>query len=524
MLSRWKSALLGTSFFFLLPTVALAQNTVEEQQQLDKTYQELALFGQVFNHIRERYVEQVSDEDLIKSAIDGMLRSLDPHSNFLTGEEATDMQEQTTGSYGGLGIQVSQDENGMVLVIAPFDDTPAAKAGILPGDRISHVDGETTMGESLDKATEKMKGEQGTDVTLTIMRDGIEPFDVVVTRDVIRPNPVRWRLEGDNGYIRLAAFNQRTTEVLLEAVTDLKKQAAKKDIDLNGYVLDLRSNPGGLLDQAVSVVDSFVDEGEVVSIRGRDPNEGERFIATDGDILDGKPMIVLINSGSASASEIVAGALQDLDRAMILGERSFGKGSVQTVEQVSADGDLVRMTTARYFTPSGRSIQGDGIHPDIEVKTAKIEVFDRQIIREGDIPGALSNPGTGIPLEDHIKSDEPKDDNIQDTPKVEDNPTTKDDNNNADETSENKKGLIDSVKDALKSSAKKEEEIKGNKVPEEIVKKEIEAAEQDNQLQRALDLLDGIAIYQKFQGQYKLKPQEQEAQTQEDIPENKKAS
>lgn len=490
MLSPWKSALFGASLLIFSSPVALAQTTAEEQQELDKTYNELALFGQVFDHIRENYVEQVSDEELIKAAIDGMLRSLDPHSNFLTGEEAQDMMDQTSGTYGGLGIQVSQDDNGMVLVIAPFDDTPAAKAGIEPGDRISHVDKEPTMGESLDKATEKMKGEPGTDVILTIMREGVEPFDVTVTRDIIRPDPVRWRLEGKNGYIRLAAFNQRSTEVLIEAVNDLNKQAEEKDFEINGFVLDLRSNPGGLLDQAVSIVDSFVNEGEIVSIRGRDANEGERFTATEGDVTDGKPIIVLINAGSASASEIVAGALQDLERAMILGERSFGKGSVQTVGQVSQDGDLVRMTTARYFTPSGRSIQGEGIHPDIEVKPAKIEVVEREIIREGDIPGALTNPGTGVPR-DNIAAEEPSPEEATDTD-ITEQPAS-------DETSANddagKKGLADTIKDALKNT---KEKAQGNKVADEVIQKEIEAAEKDNQLQRALDLLDAISVYENF--------------------------
>lgn len=495
MFSQWKSALFGASLLVFSSPFALAQTTAEEQQALDKTYNELALFGQVFDHIRENYVEQVSDEELIKAAIDGMLRSLDPHSNFLTGEEAQDMMDQTSGTYGGLGIQVSQDENGMVLVIAPFDDTPAAKAGIEPGDRISHVDNEPTMGESLDKATEKMKGEPGTDVVLTIMREGVEPFDVTVTRDIIRPDPVRWRLEGKNGYIRLAAFNQRSTEVLIEAVNDLNKQAEEQGFEINGFVLDLRSNPGGLLDQAVSIVDSFVDEGEIVSIRGRDANEGERFTATEGDVTDGKPLIVLINAGSASASEIVAGALQDLERAMILGERSFGKGSVQTVGQVSADGDLVRMTTARYFTPSGRSIQGEGIHPDIEVKPAKIEVVEREIIREGDIPGALTNPGTGVPRDNVTPAEE--------QPTTEETPPATTEQPASDETSstddESKKGLADTIKDALKNTKEKEDEkSKGNKVADEVVQKEIEAAEKDNQLQRALDLLDAISVYENF--------------------------
>ncbi len=495
----FKNSLCG--FSFLIFTASSAFALTETEKQVNQAYQELALFGRVFDHIRDTYVEEVTDEELINAAIDGMLRSLDPHSSFLTGEEALEMQEQTTGSYGGLGIQVSQDENGMVLVIAPFDDTPASKAGIEPGDRISHVDGEATMGEGLDKATEKMKGEAGTDVTLTIIRDGMKPFDVILTRAIIRPDPVRWRLEGSSGYIRLAAFNERTTEVLLEAIGDLQKQAIEKNKKINGYILDLRSNPGGLLDQAISVVDTFIDSGEIVSIRGRIEEETQRFTATEGDVIEGLPLIVLLNPGSASASEVVAGALQDLERAIIIGERSFGKGSVQTVSQVSSDGDLVRMTTARYFTPSGRSIQGEGIYPDIEVKPAKIEVVDREIIREGDIPGALSNPDVGYPREGGEDNNQNQKETTEEpvTEKVDPQKDTSENKENEAANkpiSEKKDGsLMRTIKDAI---IKKEEPVKGNKVSEEITAKEIEAAERDNQLQRALDLLEAIAVYNRF--------------------------
>ncbi len=472
------------SFSFLLFTSSSALALSETEKHVNQTYQELALFGRVFDHIRDAYVEEVTDKELINAAIDGMLRSLDPHSSFLTGEEALEMQEQTSGSYGGLGIQVSQDENGMVLVIAPFDDTPASKAGIEPGDRISHVDGKTTMGEGLDKATEKMKGEAGTDVTLTIIREGIPAFDVVLTRAIIRPDPIRWRLEGNSGYIRLAAFNERTTEVLVEAIKDLQNQAAENHQKINGYVLDLRSNPGGLLDQAISVVDTFIDSGEIVSIRGRVEEETQRFTATKGDIIKGLPLLVLINPGSASASEVVAGALQDLERAIIIGERSFGKGSVQTVSQVSSDGDLVRMTTARYFTPSGRSIQGEGIYPDIEVKPAKIEIVERDIVREGDIPGALTNPDVGYPREKTSQEEVSEEINS-----IENEDTRKSISEDQ-ETS-----ILQTIKEAL---TKKEENVKGNKIPEEILAKEVEAAQKDNQLQRALDLLEALAVYDRF--------------------------
>ncbi len=503
MATSFKRSLLAFSAFMIASSVAWAKEeektATEPVQQINQTYQELALFGRVFDQIREAYVEEVSDEDLINAAIDGMLQSLDPHSSFLTGEDAQEMQEQTTGSYGGLGLQVSQDENGMVLVIAPFDDTPASKAGIEPGDRISHVDGEPTMGEGLDKATEKMKGEPNTDVTLTIIRDGQSPFDVVVTRDIIRPNPVRWRLDGSSGYIRLAAFNERTTEVLLEAIEDLQKQATAQNKQLNGFVLDLRSNPGGLLDQAISVVDSFINSGEIVSIRSRHEKDTQRFTATEGDAAEGLPLVVLINPGSASASEVVAGALQDLERAVIIGERSFGKGSVQTVSQVSADGDLVRMTTARYFTPSGRSIQGEGIYPDIEVKAAKIETIEREIMREGDIPGALANPGVGYPREDNEEDNSNSENN---TDNLDESKGESSSENNGEKptetpkTEEEKNSLLDTIKDAL---GKKDNNVKGNKVSEEIIAKEADAAKVDNQLQRALDLLEAIAIYNRFE-------------------------
>ncbi len=488
MFVSFKKSLLAFSAIML--TNPIAWSLTDTEKQVNETYQELALFGRVFDQVRENYVEEVSDEELINAAIDGMLRSLDPHSSFLTGEETLEMQEQTSGSYGGLGIQVSQDENGMVLVIAPFDDTPASKAGIEPGDRISHVDGEPTMGEGLDKATEKMKGEPNTDVTLTIIRDGQPSFDVVLTRDIIRPNPVRWRLENNSGYIRLAAFNERTTEVLVEAITDLQKQAAEQNKTINGYVLDLRSNPGGLLDQAINVADTFIHSGEIVSIRSRHEQDTQRFTATEGDIIEGAPLVVLINPGSASASEVVAGALQDLERAIVIGERSFGKGSVQTVSQVSNDGDLVRMTTARYFTPSGRSIQGEGIYPDIEVKAAKIETLEREIMREGDIPGALANPGVGYP-----RQEEPGQ-----TPDKDDKAETKDETSAKDKPSSEKEAEETSIIDTIKGAFnKKEEAVKGNKEAEEVIAKEAEAAKVDNQLQRALDLLEAIAIYNRFE-------------------------
>ncbi len=440
-------------------------------ESVEPTYMHLQLFGNIFEQVREKYVEEVSDEDLINAAIDGMLRSLDPHSSFITGKDAKEVVENTKGSYGGLGIQVSVDESGYILVIAPFDDTPAAKAGIKPGDRITHVDGVSTMNEGIMKSTEKMKGAPDTDVTLTIWRDDSEVFDVVLTRKIIKPDPVRWRIEKGSGYIRIADFNARTMEVLEEAIADLTNQEKEQNKQLYGYVLDLRSNPGGLLDQAIAIVDAFVEDGEIVSIRGRIEEQTERFTATKNMLIDrDKPVVVLINAGSASASEIVAGALQDLGRAIILGERSFGKGSVQSIAQVTADGDMLRMTTARYFTPSGNSIQGEGIYPDIEIKLAKIEPIERKIIREGDIPGALKNTNN---------SSKEKETPIQ-------NPSNMEPNDGDSEQMDEQDAQDD------KQSGE------GNKVSATLVEKEIEVARQDNQLQRALDLLQALNAYNKL--------------------------
>jgi carboxyl-terminal processing protease len=353
------------------------------------TYEQLNLFGEVFEQIRRNYVEETKDKDLIEAAIDGMLTSLDPHSSYLNPESLQEMQVQTKGEFGGLGIEVTMEE-GVVKVVTPMDGTPAADAGLQPGDLIINLDGEPVLGMSLNDAVEKMRGEVGTSIRLTVIRNGGDPFDLVLKRAVIEVKSVRWELEdGAIGYIRISSFTEKTDSGLRDAVAALQKSADGK---LTGIVLDLRNNPGGLLDQAISVSDDFLEKGEVVSTRGRDPDAAERWNAQSGDITDGKPVIVLINGGSASASEIVAGALQDHRRAILMGMRSFGKGSVQTILPLPNHG-AIRLTTARYYTPSGRSIQGKGIEPDIIVEQAKIEKVEEQTRHEGDLRGALENKG-----------------------------------------------------------------------------------------------------------------------------------
>jgi carboxyl-terminal processing protease len=330
------------------------------------TYSQLNLFGDVFERIRAGYVEKPDDSRLIEASINGMLTSLDPHSRYMNEKAWQDMQQITSGEFGGLGIEVTM-EDGLVKVIAPMDDTPAAKAGIMSGDLITSIDDTAVQGLTLEQAVAKMKGPINTKTRLKIMRKGAEqPIDVAITREVIRVRPVRYRTEGgDIGYIRITAFNEQTTDGLKKAIRDISSQIAPEK--LAGYVVDLRNNPGGLLDQAVSVSSAFMAHGEVVSTRGRTPEETQRFTARAGDLTKGKPLVVLINGGSASASEIVAGALHDHKRATLIGTRSFGKGSVQTIIPLGPGKGALALTTARYFTPSGRSIQAKGIAPDIEV-------------------------------------------------------------------------------------------------------------------------------------------------------------
>src|SRR3954468_379294 len=334
-----------------------------------ETYKQLNLFGDVFELVRNDYVDEVKDDTLVEGAINGMLTALDPHSNFLNAKNFTDMKVQTRGEFGGLGIEVSM-ENGLVKVVSPIDDTPAANAGLKPGDLITHLDGTPVQGLTLPEAVEKMRGPVNSDINLTVRREGREPFDVKLTRAIIKIRSVRSHLEGkDIGYIRITSFNEQTDVNLNNAMKKLKQEAGKK---LAGIVLDLRNNPGGLLDQAVAVSDAFLDRGEIVSTRGRRSEDAQRYNARPGDIAAGLPVAVLINGGSASASEIVAGALQDHHRAILLGTKSFGKGSVQTIIPLAGRGAM-RLTTARYYTPSGRSIQAKGIYPDCLVEAAKIE-------------------------------------------------------------------------------------------------------------------------------------------------------
>ena len=330
------------------------------------TYRQLNLFGDVFERVRSDYVEVPDDSKLIESAINGMLAGLDPHSSYMDPKSFKDMQVETSGEFGGLGIEVTM-EDGLIKVVAPIDETPAAKAGVMANDIITQLDGEQVQGLTLNQAVEKMRGPVNTKIKLTIMRKGQDkPIEVSITRDIIRVRSVRSHVDGDDvGYIRLTQFNEQTTEGLKNAIADITAKVSEDK--LKGYVLDLRNNPGGLLDQAISVSDAFLQKGEIVSTRGRNAEETQRFNARPGDLTKGKPVIVLINGGSASASEIVAGALQDHKRVTVIGTRSFGKGSVQTIIPLGSGNGALRLTTARYFTPSGRSIQAKGIVPDIEV-------------------------------------------------------------------------------------------------------------------------------------------------------------
>src|SRR5450830_403948 len=330
------------------------------------TYRQLNLFGDVFERVRADYVEKPDDSKLIESAINGMLTGLDPHSSYMDPKSFRDMQVQTRGEFGGLGIEVTM-EDGLIKVVAPIDETPAAKAGILANDLITKLDDDQVQGMTLNQAVEKMRGPVNTKIKLTIMRKGQDkPIELSLTREVVRVRSVRSGVQGDDvGYIRMTQFTEQTTEGLKKAISDISAKISNDK--LKGYILDLRNNPGGLLDQAISVSSAFIQRGEIVSTRGRNPEETQRFTAHGGDLTKGKPLIVLINGGSASASEIVAGALQDQKRASVLGTRSFGKGSVQTIIPIGSDNGALRLTTARYFTPSGRSIQAKGIVPDIEV-------------------------------------------------------------------------------------------------------------------------------------------------------------
>ncbi len=361
---------------------------VPAQAASTSTYKELAVFGDVFERVRAQYVTPPDEKKLIEAAINGMLSSLDPHSSYMNAQEAADMQTQTKGEFGGIGIEVTM-ENELVKVITPIDDTPGAKAGILAGDYISEINGQPVRGMKLNAAVEKMRGAVNTPIKLTILRKGVDkPIELTVMREVIPIRAVKSRVDGDVGYLRVISFTEKTFDDLQAAIAKIKKQVPEDK--LKGYVLDLRLNPGGLLDQAIYVSDAFLQKGEIVSTRSRDPEDTRRFNATPGDLTDGKPLVVLVNGGSASASEIVAGALQDLKRATVVGTRSFGKGSVQTIIPMGDKGAL-RLTTALYYTPSGRSIQCTGIHPDITVEEPLPPDLQGKLKTEGEsaLPGHI---------------------------------------------------------------------------------------------------------------------------------------
>ena len=367
----------------------------QETKRVKSTYENLDLFGDIFERIRSSYVEEIDEEKLIESAISGMLTSLDPHSSYMAPEDFSTMQVQTRGEFGGLGIEVTQ-ENGFIKVVSPIDDTPADNAGIEAGDFITKVDGESTLGKTLDEAVDKMRGPVGSEIIITVVREGVdEPFDVSIIRDTIEIKAVKARSEGKTVVLRVSSFTSKTYPNLKESL-EKEINAAGGLEHINGVVVDLRNNPGGLLTQAIRVSDAFLESGEIVSTRGRGARDAERYNATPGDLTNGKPIVVLINGGSASASEIVAGALQDHHRAIIVGTKSFGKGSVQTIIPLSSDGAAMRLTTARYYTPSGRSIQSLGVSPDILVEQRIRSDEDPDEARnfqrfEADLENSLSN-------------------------------------------------------------------------------------------------------------------------------------
>ena len=388
-------ALAGVISGALITTQLTDPLIAQETKRVKSTYENLDLFGDIFERIRSSYVEEIDEEKLIESAISGMLTSLDPHSSYMAPEDFSTMQVQTRGEFGGLGIEVTQ-ENGFIKVVSPIDDTPADNAGIEAGDFITKVDGESTLGKTLDEAVDKMRGPVGSEIIITVVREGVdEPFDVSIIRDTIEIKAVKARSEGKTVVLRVSSFTSKTYPNLKESLE--KEINATGGLEyINGVVVDLRNNPGGLLTQAIRVSDAFLESGEIVSTRGRGARDAERYNATPGDLTNGKPIVVLINGGSASASEIVAGALQDHHRAIIVGTKSFGKGSVQTIIPLSSDGAAMRLTTARYYTPSGRSIQSLGVSPDILVEQRIRSDEDPDEARnfqrfEADLENSLSN-------------------------------------------------------------------------------------------------------------------------------------
>src|SRR5215470_16208970 len=387
------SAVAGAALTLIAIQPRLVLDGSSAQAAPADSYRQLSLLGAVFERVRADYVDPPDDNRLVESAIFGMLAGLDPHSSYMDAKSFQDMRLQTSGRFGGLGMEVSM-EKGLVKVVAPLDETPAAKAGVMANDIISHLDGEPVLGLTLDQAVDKMRGPVNTSIRLRIVRDGADkPIEIFITRDIVRVRSVRANLQGDDVvYVRITQFNEQTTENMRRAIGELSAQAGDK---LKGFIIDLRNNPGGLLDQAITVSESFMDRGEIVSTRGRNADATQRFLARGSDMIKAKPLIVLINGGSASASEIVAGAWQDHRRATIIGTRSFGKGSVQTIIPLGPGNGALRLTTARYFTPSGRSIQAKGIAPDIEVlQDVPAEIKARTDLRgESSLLGHLKGDG-----------------------------------------------------------------------------------------------------------------------------------
>ena len=376
-------------FFFIILTFSLIGNTASKNKE---TYEYLDLFGQIFDRVRSQYVDTVTDEELIEKAIDGMLTGLDPHSGYMDEEVWKEMQMDTRGKFGGLGIEITMEE-GFVKVISPIEDTPAYKAGILAGDFIIQIDNTPVFGLTLNEAVDLMRGDKGQAITITISREGVEPFEVNIIRDIIKIQSVKYEVFDNIGYLRVTSFTEQTESGLIKYIKKIKEELDNKQI---GFILDLRSNPGGLLTQSVKVSDIFLEKGEIVSTRGRHKADTQRYRAKKGDRINGQPLIVLINGGSASASEIVAGALQDHKRAIIVGTKSFGKGSVQTIIPFKKSGNNknvsgIRLTTARYFTPSGESIQGKGIMPDIIIEQGTFESKEFKRYSEADLKDSLEN-------------------------------------------------------------------------------------------------------------------------------------
>jgi carboxyl-terminal processing protease len=472
---RRLSLILSTLLFISTASVSVAALLPEKKSTPVDTLKMLDLFGDVFEKVKKDYVEEVSDKDLIEAALNGMLTSLDPHSSYLNEKAFDEMKVQTKGEFGGLGIEVTM-ENGLVKVVSPIDDTPAFVAGIKAGDFISYIDDEAIMGMTLAEAVTKMRGKVGTSIRLTVLREGApEPIEYSITRDVIKIKSVRGHAQGDIGYIRITSFSEQTGTSLKNELNVLKKEIGP---NLKGYVLDLRNNPGGLLDQAIEVADTFLEQGEIVSTRGRLPDSTSRFTASAGDVTGGLPIVILINGGSASASEIVAGALKDHKRAIVMGTKSFGKGSVQTVIPLAQHGAM-RLTTSRYYTPSGKSIQAEGIVPDIAVDAAKLEPLDSAAAKDSKKFYSEAN------LRKHLSGDKkPAATGEKAAPeKAPEAPSNKDDAKDkgaADQDKDNK----DKKKDKKQLAAKTEEQ---------------QLYDKDYQLARALDLLRGIYIYRKVE-------------------------